>query len=257
MKAKKIFIYIFLILVCLWAVFPLYYMFCLASGSPSGSLIPGNELLSNIRYILFETRFLDSFFFTLKYTVIQTVITLLICSMAGYGFEVFHDKVKDKLFQVILYSMMIPFVSTIVPLFIMIMRAGLYDTMWGLILPYLSSPLIIMIFRQNARSFPVALREAARMDGMNEFGIFFRIFLPTMKSALSCGIIIAFLNAWNTYQWPRIIMSNQTHIPMTVYIQLQDIGNPMAVVMLNMIPSMVVFFIFQKFFIEGMGGSIK
>lgn len=253
--------YAILIISSICFVLPLYIMFCIASGGNTdinaGPILPGGDLWRNIRHILFETGFMQSFLFTLKYTVVQTILTVLICGLAGFGFEVYHDKHKDKLFKVVLFAMMISITPLMVPLFKMYTAMHLIDTMWGIMAPFLASPLIIMIFRQNARNFPYDLVEAARLDGLKEPGIFFRIFLPCMRSTVSCGIIIAFLNAWNSYQWPRVIMYDESKIPMTVYLTLGMKGDNMTLVMLSMIPSMAVFFIFQKFFVEGMNGAVK
>ncbi len=252
--------YIILIIASLFFVFPLYYMLCAASGGNldfhNGLLIPGTHLFENIAYILTDSPFMDSFLFSLKYTLIQTVITLLICAMAGYAFEMFHDRIKDHVFQAFLFALMIPFTGTLIPLYKMYARMGLINTTAGLILPFLASPLIVMIFRQNTRTFPKELIEAARLDGLREFGIFFRIYLPNMKGTVSCGIIIAFLNAWNSYQWPRVVITERVKIPMTMYLTLMGKGDRMTLVLLSMIPTMIVFFIFQKFFVEGLSGAL-
>ena len=97
----------------------------------------------------------------------------------------------------------------------------------------------------------------SRLDGVSELGIFFRIYLPCMKSTFSCGTIIAFSNAWNSYQWAHLIMYDDQKIPMTVFLTLGLKGNSMTLVLLSMVPSLVVFFIFQKFFVEGMNGALK
>lgn len=260
-KCKLVLKYLFLTLMSIFFVLPLYYMLCSASGGNTdvtvGLVIPGTQLWENISYILFETHFMDSFLYTLEYCGIQTVCTLLICSMAGYAFEIYHDRVKDRLFQVFLFALMIPLISTVVPLFIFFSRLHMQYSMTAVIAPFIASPLIVMIFRQNARSFPRELIEAARVDGLREVGIFFRIFIPNMKSTFSCAIIITFLNAWNSYQWPRIINYNEIRRPMSVYLTLSGKGNLMALVLLSMIPSLIVFFLFQKFFVDGMSGAVK
>ena len=161
------------------------------------------------------------------------------------------------LFKVVLFAMMISITPLMVPLFQMYTKLGIVDTIWGLMAPFLASPLIIMIFRQNSRGFPYELVEAARLDGVSELGIFFRIYLPCMKITFSCGTIIAFSNAWNSYQWAHLIMYDDQKIPMTVFLTLGLKGNSMTLVLLSMVPSLVVFFIFQKFFVEGMNGALK
>ena len=141
----------------------------------------------------------NSFF----YAILTTVICLLICSIAGYGFEVYHDKWKDRVFSILLLAMMVPQVATMVPLFKMFSKAGLLNTAVGFILPIISTPFMIMMFRQNARSFPVDIIEAARIDGLSEVRIFFQMFIPTMKSTYAAAAVITFMNAWNSYLWPK------------------------------------------------------
>ena len=258
---KKIGAYLILTIASICFLVPFYLMLCKASGGnialSKGPVIPGTELWKNISYILFQTEFLKSMWFTLRYTIVQTLLTLLICGLAGFAVEIYHDKYKDILFKVVLFAMMISITPLMVPLFKMYTKWGIIDTMWGVMAPFLASPLIIMIFRQNSRGFPYELIEAARLDGVSELGIFFRIYLPCMKSTFSCGTIIAFLNAWNSYQWPHLVMYNDQKIPMTVYLTLGMKGDNMTLVLLSMVPSLVIFFIFQKFFVEGMNGALK
>ena len=90
---------------------------------------------------------------------VQTIIALLVCSLAGYGFELYHDKAKDKLFSVLLLAMMIPQVATLIPLFKMMSKLGFINTVWGFMLPAISTPFLIMMFRQNSRNFPVDIME--------------------------------------------------------------------------------------------------
>jgi len=99
--------------------------------------------------------------------------------------------------------------------------------------------------------------EAARMDGLREPLIFLFMYLPNMKATISCGVIIAFLHAWNSYQWPSIIMLNDSSIPMTVYLTLGHKGDRMTLVLLSMLPSMLVFFVLQKYFVKGMGSTVE
>ena len=151
-----------------------------------GRILPGSYFMENFHNLTSQQplwRALGNSFF---YAILTTVICLLICSIAGYGFEVYHDKGKDRLFSVLLLAMMVPQVATMVPLFKMFSKAGLLNTAVGFILPIISTPFMIMMFRQNARSFPVDIIEAARIDGLSEVRIFFQMFIPTMKINI-CG----------------------------------------------------------------------
>ena len=157
--------YIFLTIMSFLSVFPLYWMFTAATNTSlevaQGKIWFGNYLAENYKNLIAQQN--------------QTVATLLICSLAGYGFELYHDKGKDKLFAVLLLAMMVPQVATLIPLFTMISRLKLLNTVWAFIIPALSTPFMIMMFRQNSRNFPMDTMEAARIDGLREIGIFFRM----------------------------------------------------------------------------------
>ena len=174
--------YIFLIIVSFISVFPLYWMISAATNTSTdvsrGRIIPGSYFMENFRNLTSQQplwRALGNSFF---YAILTTVICLLVCSIAGYGFEVYHDKWKDRVFSILLLAMMVPQVATMVPLFKMFSKAGLLNTAVGFILPIISTPFMIMMFRQNARSFPVDIIEAARIDGLSEVRIFFQMFIP-------------------------------------------------------------------------------
>ena len=131
--------YIFLIIVSFISVFPLYWMISAATNTSTdvsrGRIIPGSHFMENFRNLTSQQplwRALGNSFF---YAILTTVICLLICSIAGYGFEVYHDKWKDRVFSILLLAMMVPQVATMVPLFKMFSKAGLLNTAVGFILP--------------------------------------------------------------------------------------------------------------------------
>jgi len=192
-----------------------------------------------------------------------TLISLVICSLAGYGFEIYHDKAKDAVMAVLLLAMMVPFAATMIPLFQMFSKAGFLNTTIGFILPTISTPFLIMMFRQNARSFPHDIIEAARIDGLSEVGIFFRMFIPTMKSTYAAAMTITFMNAWNNYLWPKVIMTDETSMTMPMLVAnltegyVTDYGMLMLAVLLCSLPTIIIFFVLQKSFAEGITGAVK
>lgn len=120
--------------------------------------------------------------------VITTFLTLLIGSLAGYGFEIYRSRGKDMIFSVLLLSMMIPFAAIMIPLYRFFGRISStvpfvgIDTLGAVILPTIITAFFIFLFRQNTKMFAKELVEAGRIDGLNEIGIFFRIYVPTMKT---------------------------------------------------------------------------
>ena len=111
-------------------------------------------------------------------------------------------------FTILLLAMMIPGVATMIPLFKIVSAAKLLNSVWGFIIPSISTPFLIMMFRNNSRNFPVDVMEAARLDGLKEWEIFFRMYMPMMKSTYAAAAVITFMSAWNSYMWPKVIMTN-------------------------------------------------
>jgi lactose/L-arabinose transport system permease protein len=259
--------YVFLIVVSLLSIFPLYYMACAATNKSvdviRGKLIPGNYLIENFKSLLAAQNVGGAMINSFKYAIVLTLISLLICSIAGYGFEIYHNKRKDFVFSIILLAMMVPFAATLIPLFQMFSRANLLNTTLGFILPSISTPFLIMMFRQSARSFPHDLIEAARIDGVSEVGIFFRMFFPTMRSTYAAAMTITFMNAWNNYLWPKVIMMDEKSITMPMLIAnltagyLTDYGSLMLGVFLCTVPTVIIFFLLQNSFANGITGAVK
>ena len=259
--------YIFLIIVSFVSVFPFYWMVSAATNQSidvaNGRIIPGTYFMENFRALLEQQDLWGAMGNSLLYSIVQTLIALFICSLAGFGFELYHDKAKDKVFTILLLAMMVPQVATMIPLFQMISTFGLLNSVWGFILPSISTPCLIMFFRNNSRSFPVDTLEAARIDGLNEFQIFVRIYFPMMKSTYAAAGVITFMNAWNAYLWPKVIMINGKSQTMPMLIAnlssgyAIDYGMLMVGVLFCSIPSLIVFFVLQKQFTEGMTGAVK
>ena len=190
--------YIFLIICALISVFPLFWMLTAATNTTlevaQGKLWFGTNAAVNFKNLLNSADLWRSMWNSFFYATVQTVLCLLICSLAGYGFELYHTKGKDLLFGVLLLAMMIPGVATMIPLFTMMSRMKLLNTAWGFALPAIATPFMIMMFRQNSRNFPVEIMNAARIDGLSETGIFFKIYMPVMKSTYAAAAVITFMN---------------------------------------------------------------
>lgn len=266
-KCKKIAQYVFLTIVSLLSVFPIYYMVCGATNKSTdviaGKLVPGTYLLENFKKLTANQNLSMALWNSFRNAVVLTLLALLICSIAGYGFEIYHDKGKDFVMEVLLMAMMVPFAATMIPLFRMFSQLNMVNTMAAFMLPSISTPFLIMMFRQSARSFPHEIIEAARMDGLSEAGIFFRMFIPTMKSTYAAAMTITFMNAWNNYLWPKVILQDKSSITMPMLVSnlisgyALDYGMLMLSVLICTIPTAIVFFCLQKSFAEGITGSVK
>lgn len=221
-KGKKILAHAVLILASFLSVFPLYYMLCGATN-PSidvvrGKLIPGTYLMENFKSLIANQNLGLAMANSFRNAILMTFITLLVCSIAGYGFEIYHDKAKDALMSVLLLAMMLPFVAIMIPLFKMMSHWGLVNSWAAFVLPSISTPFMIMLFRQASMSFPNDIIEAARLDGLSEIGIFFRMFVPIMRSTYGAAMTVTFMNAWNSYLWPKIIFQNNASITMPMLV---------------------------------------
>ena len=277
--------YLFLILASFISVFPLYWMVSAATNTSEavlkGRIIPGTHLIENFHNLVNnQSNIGNAMWNSFRYAAILTIISLVICSLAGYGFEIYHDKAKDAVMSIILLAMMVPFVATMVPLFQMFsnvkvlsviastlkgetVKVSFLNNAIGFILPTISTPFLIMMFRQSARSFPHDIIEAARIDGLSEIRIFFQMFMPTMKSTYAAAMTITFMNAWNNYLWPKVIMSDTKSITMPMVVAnltqgyVTDYGMLMLAVLLCTLPTAIVFFCLQKSFAEGITGAVK
>lgn len=269
-KVKSAFKYIFLILLSIISLFPFAWMIISTTNKSidvtNGSFKIGTNFGANLKKLFTsDIGFSTALWNSLKIALITTVIALVICSMAGYGFEIFRSKGRDRAFKIILMSMMVPFASLMVPLFRMFSSFKIIrlDTMAAVIVPSLATAFLIFFFRQNTKSYPKEILEAGRIDGLNEFQIFFKIFMPTMKSTYAAAAIITFMNSWNNYMWPLI--SLQTPSKRTVPLVISTLGSSytpdygmiMTAVVIATLPTALVFFIMQKDFVAGMTGSVK
>ena len=259
--------YIFLVIVAFFSVFPFYWMISAATNESidvaRGKLAIGGHFMENFHNLVSGNDLWGAMGNSALYAITQTVLAILICSLAGFGFELYHDKKKDILFSVLLLAMMIPQVATMIPLFKLLSGAKLLNSVWGFVPPSLSTPFLIMMFRQNSRNFPVDVMEAARIDGLSEIGIFVKMYMPMMKATYAAAAVITFMNAWNSYLWPKVIMTTPDSQTMPMLISnlasgyTTDYGMLMVGVLFCSIPTMIVFFILQKQFAEGITGAVK
>ena len=259
--------YIFLIIVSFFSVFPFYWMISAATNTSfdvaQGKIMIGTHLIENFNNLTANYNLWQAMSNSFVYAIVQVILAILICSLAGFGFELYHDKGKDLVFSILLLAMMIPQVATMIPLFRLLSSAHLLNSVWGFILPSISTPFLIMMFRQNSRNFPVDTMEAARIDGLNEIQIFFRMYMPMMKSTYAAAAVITFMNAWNSYLWPKVIMTQPEAQTMPMLIAnmssgyTTDYGMLMVGVLFCSVPTMIVFFVLQKQFAEGITGAVK
>ena len=259
--------YLILTVASILSVFPLYYMFCASTNRSidviAGKLIPGTYLMENFKSLIAQQNLRLALWNSFRNATVLTVLCLLVCSIAGYGFEIYHDKAKDAVFTVLLTAMMIPFAAIMIPMFRMFSQLKMVNTMAAFMLPSISTPFMIMMFRQAARSFPHDIIEAARLEGLSEIQIFFRMFVPVMKSTYGAAMTVTFMNAWNSYLWPKIVFQNNDSITMPMLVAnlksgySVDYGMLMLGVLICTLPTAIIFLCLQKSFANGITGAVK
>ncbi|WP_026675175.1 carbohydrate ABC transporter permease [Alkalihalobacterium bogoriense] len=272
-KVKRFFIYLILSIISIVSIFPFFWMIISATNKSvdvtRGRLLPGSHLWENLQNLLETVNLVPALMNSAKISIATTVLSLLIASLAGYGFEIYRSKAKDVVFNILLLSMMIPFAALMVPLFRMFGSMSQYlpfigvDTIPAVILPTITTAFLIFFFRQSTKMFPKELLEAGRIDGLTELGVFIRIYIPTMKTTYAAAAIITFMASWNNYLWPLVILQspeNQT-IPLLISnlgsSYTPDYGMIMLAIVIATLPTALVFFLMQKHFVAGMMGSVK
>ena len=264
---------LFFVLIAVITLLPLALLFC-------ASLRPGQELMRNglnfnidwAKANLNEYRMLftngGNYFIwyrnSMVVTVLQTALALLLSSWVGYGFAMYEFKGKNFFFMLVLLVMMVPTEVILLPLYRLIVNMKLINTTTGIILPYIVLPMLVFFFRQYLSGIPRDFLDAARVDGCSEYGIYWRIMLPLMKPAFAAMGIYEGMASWNNFLWPMIVTNKITTITLPVGLQslLTPYGNNYDVLIAGscfaLIPILILFVCFQKYFIEGLtAGAVK
>ena len=191
------------------------------------------------------------------FSLCTTVPSILINSLAGYAFARYKFKGKNVIFLIFLATMMIPLQVIMVPLFLEIHAMGMYNNYWGLIIPKIASAYWIFMMRSSFSGLPKELEEAARIDGLGEFGIYFRIMLPQVKPALVTMLILSVNGNWNDLLWPLISTSSSSMrtlangLAMFVGAHTIEYGAAFAGSAISLIPMLLLYVFGQKYFVEG------
>ncbi len=186
---------------------------------------------------------------------------LLLASLAGYSLSKFRYFGRGVLFILILSTMMLPLEVTMVPLFLIVKKFGWPNTYEGLIVPFLVEGFGVFLMRQYLQSVPNELIEAARIDGASEWRIFAQIVMPLCKPALAALGVFTFREAWDMYIWPLIIVTKDQlrTLPLGISLFMSSFGTAwdqlMAVAAIGTLPMVLLFFLLQRSFIQGIAVS--
>lgn len=263
--------YLFLIAFSLLSLFPFYFMFVCATNSNREILkIPpkmtfGTDLLENFRALSERINIPRVMFNSLLVAVIFTVLSIIVYSMAGYALAKYQFKGKKIVFLLVMLTMMLPAQVTYIPRYMLMTKLGGVDQYWSVIIPPLANAFGIFLMRQNMYSIPNALIEAARLDGCNEYTTFIRIVIPNIKPAISALGIYMFMNSWNNFMWPLIMLNSEGMQTWQLALSVlngshwtKDYGLIMLAASLTVLPILLIFLFFQKYFVLGaMGSAVK
>ena len=223
--------------------------------------LPENPVWKNFQEIWTKIPLLLFFKNSFKLAIIITVLQVLTSSFAAYPFAKMHFPGKDLIFLCYIATIAVPWQVYMVPQFIMIRKMQLADTHLSLILMQAFTAFGVFLMRQAYLSIPNELSEAARIDGLSEFGIYRKIMLPLSKSAIATLIIFSFVNVWNDYMGPMIYLNStelktiQLGLRMFITQYSADYNLIMAAALISLIPVGVLFLSMQRFFIEGVATS--
>lgn len=248
-------------------LFPVYWMFATAVRpkdevfSGAAGLIPSSFVWQNFADAVGRVPFLHWAMNSLVITVIAVVITVTINLLCGYAFAKFRFAGRDILFLAVLSALMIPFQVIIVPLFLVVSELGLLSDYWGVILPRAAEAFGIFMVRQFMVSIPDELLEAARIDGASELKIFFKIVVPLSKPIIAVLVIFTFMWRWNDFALPLIVMMKQEMYTVQLGLNLlrgqfnTEWSMIMAIALLSLVPMLIIFTFFQRYFVQGISGS--
>jgi len=225
------------------------------------NFLPSQPTLDNYRQVLTQTQFLQWFGNSLLVAGVTTVSVLFFDSLVGYTLAKFDFPGKNFVFILILSTLMIPTEMLVIPWFVGVSDLGLTKSVPGayfsIIFPGLISAFGVFLMRQFFDTLPNDLLEAARIDGMHEFGIFWRIAMPLVRPALASLAIFTFLGNWNAFLWPLIVIQQPQFrtLPIGTALFNGEAGTQWGLIMaassLAVIPVLIVFAIFQRQIIEG------
>ncbi|ABX31678.1 Monosaccharide-transporting ATPase [Petrotoga mobilis SJ95] len=219
--------------------------------------IPRNPTFDNYIDLFQEMNFGRPFLNSVIVSLSTTFLSVLVATMAGYGFAKFHFKNKNLLFLFILGTIMVPGHITMIPVFLLLSQLNLLNTYLGLILPAIANAFNIFFMRQYIMGIPDELIEAAKMDGAHEGWIFFRVILPLARPAMAAITIFTFTGAWNSFLWPLILATDESMYTLPVAVSVlqgqygENIAMQMAGSVIVILPLIIVFLFTQRYFIKG------
>jgi multiple sugar transport system permease protein len=227
-------------------------------------LLPQTPTLQNYHELFTTVGIGRQFVNSVAMALGATILSLAFNVAAGYAFAKLRFAGRDRLFRTLLGALVIPAQVTMMPLFLMLERMGLVNTLPGVLVPWLASVFGIFLVRQYALSIPDELLEAARIDGASEWRIFRDVILPLLKPVLVTLALLSFLGAWNDFMWPLIVLSDRDLQTLPVALaalsreHVSDTELMMAGAVVTVLPVLMLFLALQRYYMQGLlVGSVK
>ncbi|MFF7788324.1 ABC transporter permease subunit [Streptomyces sp. NPDC007991] len=228
-------------------------------------LVPDPFTLDNYRTLLTDQPFGRWFLMSTVVAVVATTVSVFVCALAGYGFAKFRFAGKRLLFNVMFSSLSIPFAVILVPLFVILVKTGLGSPWFALIVPWVAPAFGIFMMQQYiVQSIPDSVLEAARIDGASEFGIFRTIVLPLLRPALGALAVWQFLQSYNSFLWPLVLVSDSSQYTLPLGLQTLFVSEQrqydlvLAGAVLAVLPAVALFVLLRKQLLEGLStGAVK
>lgn len=220
-------------------------------------IIPSSPTLENYKRVFESLPFVQITFNTFFIAVIVTIFKTVTSIFAAYAFVYFDFKGKNILYFLMLMTMFIPFTVTMIPNYLTVSKLGLVDSSWGVILTQLADVLGIFLLRQSMRGIPKSLIEAAKMESVGNLKIMRDIIIPLTKPSIISTGIIFFINSWNEYVWPVLILKSKENYTLSLALQMfisseggTDFTIAMAVSVMTMIIPLFLYIVFQRYIIN-------
>ncbi len=220
-------------------------------------LVPLAPTLENYTYLFRETKFVRWFLNSFSIASISTISVLFFDSLAGYVLCKYRFKGRQVVFVAILSTLMIPTEMLVIPWYVMSKNMGWLDTYWGIMFPGMITGFGVFLMKQFFETVPDALIDAARIDGLGEFRIFWEVALPLVTPALSALAIFTFLGSWTAFLWPLIVTNSSSNytVPVGLASFSGEFSTEWNMIMTGAavatIPTLVVFILLQKYIIRG------
>jgi multiple sugar transport system permease protein len=255
------------VIASLIVLFPLYWMLVVAFSTRADLLggalrfWPSTFTTSNFERVLDAFPVVTWFGNSTAIALVVALITVTVNLLGGYAFARLRFRGSNALFLVALATLMIPVQVIMVPLFTLVTQLDLYGTYWAVILPTAASAFGLFLARQFILGIPTELIEAARIDGASHLRILRSIVLPLSKPLIAVLFFMSLLSTWNDFSWPLIALKQNELFTLPIgllYLQGQfgsDYGGTMAFALINVAPMVVLFLVFQRYFVQGFARS--